>query len=439
MDREYEPSHASSPTTVTTYRDTIEPGQSSRSALMRKPEHVIASGLIQPKRWHGSGASRHAAVQMKGDGPGTSDIHELAARGTVGSATTLPFLENIQRSFGAHDVSGIEAHVGGPATQACQNIGALAYATGNHVAFRGAPDLHTAAHEAAHVVQQRAGVHLANGVGQEGDEYEKHADRVADAVVAGRSAEALLGVTGQRGQSPESSGQAERAGVHQKKDDVTSDSSCPKCRSGNCSCAKPPASNTQRAVLQQRHGAQVLQREADDGGLVSDAGTGAGAGAEPMQTLKPGVCNHPHAACSAADNLTGEQVVCFAKQAGFTGAALTTAVAVARAESGWDRCCYSSTADVGLWQINQVNWKTFGGRDALYDAGTNARAAYKLSSGGKSFSPWNAFKNGSYKIFLAEAQQAVKSAQCDGKPDDGKPDGGTPDGGTPDGGKPEDR
>jgi hypothetical protein len=63
---------------------------------------------------------------------------------------------------------------------------------GNDVAFGEAPDLHTAAHEAAHVVQQRGGVQLKGGVGKDGDHYEQHADAVADAVVAGRSAEGLL-------------------------------------------------------------------------------------------------------------------------------------------------------------------------------------------------------------------------------------------------------
>jgi hypothetical protein len=71
-------------------------------------------------------------------------------------------------------------------------MGAQGYATGSHVAFRGSPDLHTAAHEAAHTVQQRGGVQLAGGVGRAGDRYEQHADAVADAVVAGRSAEGLL-------------------------------------------------------------------------------------------------------------------------------------------------------------------------------------------------------------------------------------------------------
>ncbi len=53
-----------------------------------------------------------------------------------------------------------------------------------------------AAHEAAHVVQQRRGVQLRDGVGQASDAYEQQADAVADAVVAGESAEALLNSSG---------------------------------------------------------------------------------------------------------------------------------------------------------------------------------------------------------------------------------------------------
>jgi peptidoglycan hydrolase-like protein with peptidoglycan-binding domain len=52
--------------------------------------------------------------------------------------------------------------------------------------------LFTAAHEAAHVVQQRAGVSLDGGVGQVGDRHEQHADQVAARVVAGQSAADLL-------------------------------------------------------------------------------------------------------------------------------------------------------------------------------------------------------------------------------------------------------
>jgi hypothetical protein len=134
------------------------------------------------------GPASEAPVQAKGAG----GVRAAAGHGIAATATALPFGDQIQRSFGSHDVSGVQAHVGGQATEACDAMNAEAYATGNHVAFRGAPDLHTAAHEAAHVVQQRAGVHFAGGVGRQGDAYEQHADAVADQVVAGGSAEDLL-------------------------------------------------------------------------------------------------------------------------------------------------------------------------------------------------------------------------------------------------------
>jgi hypothetical protein len=123
-------------------------------------------------------------------------IHEIAAAGASGSSGPLPFADRVQRSFGRHDVSAIRSHQDSAATEANAAMGSTAYAHGSHVAFRGAPDLHTAAHEAAHVVQQRADVQLKGGVGEAGDAYERHADAVADTVVAGDSAEALLSTMG---------------------------------------------------------------------------------------------------------------------------------------------------------------------------------------------------------------------------------------------------
>jgi Domain of unknown function (DUF4157) len=121
-------------------------------------------------------------------------VGRTAAAGVAGGGGQLPHLDRIQKLFGrAHDVTGISAHVGGQAAEAADQIGAEAYATGSSVAFRESPDLHTAAHEAAHVVQQRAGVHLKGGVGEAGDVHEQHADAVADRVVRGESAADLLG------------------------------------------------------------------------------------------------------------------------------------------------------------------------------------------------------------------------------------------------------
>jgi hypothetical protein len=109
------------------------------------------------------------------DGEVGGRVQEAAARGVASPTTALPHAERIQAAFGAHDVSKIQAHVGG---STAAEMGANAYASGNHVVFDRAPDLHTAAHEAAHVVQQARGVNLYGGVGQAGDRHEQEADAV---------------------------------------------------------------------------------------------------------------------------------------------------------------------------------------------------------------------------------------------------------------------
>ena len=131
-------------------------------------------------------------VGAAGEAAAPADVSRAAERGMTGAAERLPHLESIQASFGRHEVGGVQAFVGGAAAEATRAMGAEAYASGNAVAFGATPDLHTAAHEAAHVVQQRGGVQLKGGVGEAGDPYEQHADAVADRVVAGQSAEALL-------------------------------------------------------------------------------------------------------------------------------------------------------------------------------------------------------------------------------------------------------
>jgi Domain of unknown function (DUF4157) len=139
------------------------------------------------------GVQRRASATGQADaGQADADVHAAAAHGISGGAEPLPHLDRVQRAFGTHDVSGIQAHTGAAASAGSRAMGAEGFAAGDHVAFDGAPSLHTAAHEAAHVVQQRAGVHLKGGVGTAGDAYERHADAVADRVVAGDSAQDLL-------------------------------------------------------------------------------------------------------------------------------------------------------------------------------------------------------------------------------------------------------
>jgi hypothetical protein len=170
------------------------PGSPAGDALIsHEISHVLEHLGAQP-----TGAA--GATQLKEDpakkdrkrAGSDSSVHKVAAHGVAGAGGKLPHVDKIQQSFGSHDVSDVKAAVGGKAREASEAIGAEAYASGDKVAFKDSPDLHTAAHEAAHVVQQRSGVSVEGGVGKAGDRYEQHADAVADAVVAGKSAEALL-------------------------------------------------------------------------------------------------------------------------------------------------------------------------------------------------------------------------------------------------------
>ncbi len=144
------------------------------------------------------GTKRGEAVQHKlaggfgGRGRSPDRARAAASQGVRGGGGALPGIERIQPSFGRHDLRHVRAHRGGDAARANRAMGSLAYTFGEQVAFVGSPSLHTAAHEAAHVIQQRYGALPSGGVGQAGDAFERHADAVADRVIQGRSAEGLL-------------------------------------------------------------------------------------------------------------------------------------------------------------------------------------------------------------------------------------------------------
>jgi hypothetical protein len=136
-----------------------------------------------------------AAVGKHGQaerGDGVASVHQAAAHGTSGAPVPLPFRSQIQKAFGKHDISNVQAYTDAAAADGGKQMGAQAFTTGNHIAFARTPDLHLAAEEAAHVVQQRAGAKLPGGVGKPDDKFEDHALAVADAVVAGQNAEPIL-------------------------------------------------------------------------------------------------------------------------------------------------------------------------------------------------------------------------------------------------------
>ena len=136
-------------------------------------------------------ATRPASTGL-GHDFGRIAVDAAAALGTSGPAEWLPHLDAIQRSFGPYDVTPTRAHVDSAAAEGSRAMGARAFTAGNDVAFAGRPTLSVAAHEATHVLQQRAGVPLRGGVGVSGDAYERHADAVAEQVVRGRSSVGLL-------------------------------------------------------------------------------------------------------------------------------------------------------------------------------------------------------------------------------------------------------
>ncbi|MBM4343371.1 MAG: DUF4157 domain-containing protein [Deltaproteobacteria bacterium] len=125
----------------------------------------------------GADAKKQAADAGKQEGPGTD----------------LPYRAQIEKAFGTHSLSGVRAYVGGEAGKTAEQMGAPAFTQGDKVVFQKKPDLHMAAHEAAHLIQQRQGRLPPGGKSAPGDPLEREADAVADRVVAGQSAADLLG------------------------------------------------------------------------------------------------------------------------------------------------------------------------------------------------------------------------------------------------------
>lgn len=149
-------------------------------------------GMSPGKRTLTSQLPAHA-VQAKGAGtasavaPPEDAIATRAGNGIVGAGGPVPHRELMERAFGV-PLNGVRAHTDDKAAQACDAIGANAFAIGHDVAFRTpAPDVGLVAHELTHVVQQSGRVQPKMAVGMPGDAYEQEADAVADRVNTGQT------------------------------------------------------------------------------------------------------------------------------------------------------------------------------------------------------------------------------------------------------------
>lgn len=114
-----------------------------------------------------------------------------------------------------------------------------------------------------------------------------------------------------------------------------------------------------------------------------------------------------------AGTLTRSQIAGYAAAAGFKGSAIDTIVAIILAESGGNPLAHNTNAGTGdnsygLAQINMLGTlgparrQQFGisSNDQLFDPATNLRAAYAVSGGGTSWTPWSVYKSGAYRQYL---------------------------------------
>lgn len=109
-----------------------------------------------------------------------------------------------------------------------------------------------------------------------------------------------------------------------------------------------------------------------------------------------------------ASKLNASDIMDLASGAGFAGADLSTAVAIALAESGGDPNAYNpepqagtpiGQGSYGLWQIYLKVHPELAGAP-LFDPPTNAAAAYHAYAKAGGFSPWSTYKSGKYQAFL---------------------------------------
>lgn len=123
--------------------------------------------------------------------------------------------------------------------------------------------------------------------------------------------------------------------------------------------------------------------------------------------------DHVHVAVDSGkpgvgDGLGKGQIMNLWTRAGGSAAKANLAAAVALAESGGETTASNrnknGTIDRGLWQINSVH-----GALSTFSPTGSARAAVKISSGGRNWTPWVAYNTGAYRQYLGGATQGATS------------------------------
>jgi hypothetical protein len=122
------------------------------------------------------------------------------------------------------------------------------------------------------------------------------------------------------------------------------------------------------------------------------------------------------------NNISLDQAITYAKQAGFTGQGLVNAVAIAMAESGLNGNSVNNTTsgvgvDRGIVKFNSVYHRDVSDACA-YNPACAFREFYRVSQGGTNFCQWCTFNagcarncnsNGPYRSNIAQVQAAISS------------------------------
>lgn len=113
--------------------------------------------------------------------------------------------------------------------------------------------------------------------------------------------------------------------------------------------------------------------------------------------------------------LDAKDVAAIAHRAGWRGDDITIAVAVARAESGWNPKAVNNknangSVDYGLFQINTVHEAILASGNWA-DPEDNAKMAFQVwTDAGRKWGPWVTYWSGSYKKYLEEVEVKTSCA-----------------------------
>lgn len=168
-------------------KDSTRHEQGTTSDAGPSPSAAAGKRTMVQRRYSG-------AVQKKDQGSeaGPVTTNDVAATGFSGTPTSLPYLAELERGFGA-DLGAVQCYSGPDAAAANEAMGSEAYAVGHQIAFKNdSPDKSLVAHEVAHTIQQTASPAVQTKSAAVHNDFEAEADAAAATIASGGQAEVTM-------------------------------------------------------------------------------------------------------------------------------------------------------------------------------------------------------------------------------------------------------